>query len=167
MLIMPRSRFIFVLPLLLLFAGCDSSPTEPGGGLGALPEEQVETDLFVFLNQARQEHALGSLGLDKAAQEVARGHSRSMRDQGFFGHVAPDGSTVEDRLRAAGVRFSMAAENVARVDNGFAPAAEAHQRLMNSPSHRHNILSGDFQLVGVGTARSGSTYWFTQIFIRP
>ncbi len=38
---------------------------------------------------------------------------------------------------------------------------------MQSPGHRKNILHPDFTQTGVGVCRDGSTYYFTQVFLRP
>jgi uncharacterized protein YkwD len=36
---------------------------------------------------------------------------------------------------------------------------------MQSSEHRPNILNPAFQLVGVGVARDGGSYWITQVFV--
>jgi uncharacterized protein YkwD len=157
----------------LALAGCSGggggpaaadTPTSP---LAPMPPS-VEFDSFGHLNSARETNAIDPLlGLREAASTVARRHSENMRDAGFFDHVDPQGRTVAQRLQQAGVPFRAAAENLARVSDAANPAAFAHQQLMASPSHRPNILNSRFQLVGVGVARQGDSYWITQVFIDP
>ena len=38
---------------------------------------------------------------------------------------------------------------------------------MKSAGHRENILRPDFTDTGVGVCRDGTTYYFTQVFLRP
>lgn len=156
-----------LLALLLLVAGsaCSgSSPTSPGsGGPSAL---SVEASSFARINQARRDDGKSPLLLDPVLTEIARAHSRRMRDEGFFSHEDPSGAGLVDRLRAAGVSFSLAGENLAHVDGASDPAAVAHDLLMNNPAHRGNILDPRYTEVGIGVAQSGGTYWMTQVFLR-
>jgi hypothetical protein len=41
-----------------------------------------------------------------------------------------------------------------------------HQAFMASETHRHIIMDTDFNQVGVGVAKAGSTIYVTQIFAR-
>ena len=89
-----------------------------------------------------------------------------MRDLGYFSHVDPQGMDVADRLHAASIRFSAAAENLIRVQNATNPAAYAHQQFMASPDHRANILDPRFRRIGIGAARRGDTWWITENFVK-
>lgn len=163
----PRGLVLFLGVLLLAVSGlaCSgSSPTSPGsGGASAL---SVEASSHARINQARRTEGKPDLLLDPVLTEVARAYSRRMRDEGFFGHQDPSGSGLVDRLRAAGVSFSLAGENLAHVDGASNPAAAAHDLLMSNPAHRGNILDARYTEVGIGVAESGGTYWMTQIFLR-
>lgn len=145
-----------------------------GGGGGAAPTAptiapsppQVEFDSFALVNDARAENGVDpQLDLRERIAEVAREHSDQMRVQGFFAHEDPQGRTVFDRLSDAGIPYSLAAENLARVTNHPNPAEWAHGQLMASEQHRPNILNPAVSLIGVGVVREGDTYWITQIFI--
>ncbi len=151
--------------LVLFIAGCSGSgsPTEPQSAAVG----DVEAQSFGLLNQARAQGGVGTLSLDARVAEVARRHSEAMRDQGFFGHAGSSGEGLRARLRGAGIPFSAAGENLARVNGSPDPAGVAHQMLMNSEEHRENIMEPVFSRAGVGVARSGSSYWVTQIFIDP
>lgn len=160
--------YLSFLPLLLaaLFVGCgggSDSPTAPQN----LTTAQVELNSFQFLNDARGDNGLSPLALDSELSKVARMHSSAMRDEGFFAHTDTNGNGLRQRLRTGGVTFSAAGENLALVTHHTAPAALAHQRLMESSSHRDNVLDGRFSMVGVGVARSGDTFWITQVFVAP
>jgi uncharacterized protein YkwD len=160
----------WVAPAIFLMAvvqGCSSSesPTSPGEALTA---SEVELQLLQLANLERSSEEVNPrLGSDSALSEIARSHSFAMRDQGFFGHEGPEGRTLRQRLDAAGVQYSRAAENIAQVTNSTDPAAFAHELLMDSERHRANILDPRFSHVGIGVSRSGDTFWITQIFVKP
>ena len=143
--------------------GDSGGPTAPLGTTVA----EVEFESFQLANAARSEsNVQPQLNLNDAIVRVARAHSESMRDQNFFGHQGPDGG-MRARLRAAGISFSIAGENLAKMTSVPNPAGQAHAQFMNSAEHRDVMLDPRFQLAGVGVARSGDTYWLTQIYIRP
>ena len=155
------------VPALLAAAcggGSDSGgPTTPLGTTVA----EVEFESFQLANAARSDgNVQPQLNLDEAIARVARAHSESMRDNGFFGHVGPNGG-IRARLNAAGIPFSVAGENLARLSGVPNPAGSAHSQFMNSPEHRDVMLDPRFRQAGVGVARSGDTYWLTQIYVRP
>ena len=141
---------------------------EDGPTVAALTIAEVEVASFELLRAARSENGIANeLGFNRALGEVARAHSEAMRDQGFLAHTDPSGEGLRARLRAAGLSFASATENLVQVSHRSDPAALAHAELMASPEHRKQIVDSTFQLAGVGVARSADTYWFTQIFIEP
>ena len=74
-----------------------------------------------------------------------------MFNKSYFSHYTPDGKSPFDRMKAAGVQYLTAGENLA-----YAPNVEiAHQGLMNSPGHRENILRPEFGKLGVGVIDGG------------
>lgn len=128
----------------------------------------MEQQLFQLANGERRNHdSTSDLLLDATLGELARQHSRAMRDQRFFGHVGPQGADLQRRLEAGGVVFDRAAENLAKVTHSVDPATFAHGLLMASAEHQANILNPEFRRVGVGVAQAGDTFWITQIFVAP
>jgi uncharacterized protein YkwD len=81
---------------------------------------------------------------------VARAHSLDMLNQGYFGHVDPQGRSVAGRVEAAGMRWQSVGENIAIYNN----VARAEAAFMNEPrfrqNHRGNILSAELTDVGIG-----------------
>jgi uncharacterized protein YkwD len=164
-----HGKWIFwtLLFLALLAGGCDSSLSPTSPSIGKTPSE-LEFQLLQLTNTARSSADVEPpLTPDPGLSEIARSHSVAMRDQGFFGHVGPDGKNLRQRLEQAGFDFSRAAENLAQVTNVTDPANFAYELLMDSEGHRANILDPRFTLVGIGVVRSGETFWITQIFLRP
>ncbi|HKZ65579.1 MAG TPA: CvpA family protein [Chitinophagaceae bacterium] len=111
----------------------------------------LEIKMLELVNKERAKEGLPALKADPAMTRVARAHSRDMFVRGYFAHNSPDGKTPFDRMRAAGVQFSAAGENLA-----LAQTLEiAHTNLMNSPGHRANILHPAFGRLGIGILDGG------------
>jgi uncharacterized protein YkwD/uncharacterized membrane protein required for colicin V production len=130
----------------------------PSGDLTLDPG--AEQAIFDLVNTERSKNGLGELSVHLEVREVARAHSADMYQRGYFCHVNPDGEDPFDRMAERGVRFTHAAENLA-----LAPSVQmAHQGLMNSPSHRANILEREFTDVGVGVYEGPYGLMVTQNF---
>lgn len=165
----PLPRALLAVALLATFnlfaVACSSSstPTEAGGTISA---QSVEDSSVYLVNGARRDHGIEVLDFDPVLGEIAREYSRQMRDKGFVSHFDAAGTAVDGRLRAYGVHFTIAGENIASVGDTRDPAGDAHRGFMGSTSHRANILHPRFTSVGVGVATDGDQYWLTQVFIR-
>lgn len=163
----PRPAALAAALVLLVLAACSGGgdgPTAPSSGPGVAA---VEGSSFALVNDARRAEGRPEVMFDPVLSEVARRHSERMRDEGFFAHDDPSGGDPVSRVRAAGVGFTLLAENLATTSGASDPARDAHGALMANEVHRGNILDGRFTLAGVGAARSGNSYWITQVFVRP
>lgn len=110
-----------------------------------------EAAMLDLVNHERTSRGLRALTLNPKARAVARAYSTDMFARGYFSHINPEGKTPFDRMRAGGVKFNAAGENLA-----LAPTLTlAHQGLMNSPGHRANILGKDYRTVGIGIIDGG------------
>jgi uncharacterized protein YkwD len=162
-------RVKLCLALLSLLPGlvsCNGSNPTTGGS--SFPDvTEVELASFNLINEDRRAEGLPELTFDAKVAEVARAHSQDMRDRRFFSHINPDGKTFSQRLRDAGVSFQTSGENLGTMSNISDPAVFANTGFLNSAEHRDIILGGNFKRVGVGVARSGSSYWITQDFVGP
>ena len=106
----------------------------------------AEASMLELVNQERTSRGLKSLSANDKARAVARAYSSEMFARGYFSHVTPEGKTPFDRMKAGGVRYSSAGENLA-----LAPTLkQAHDGLMKSPGHKANILSPEYRTVGIG-----------------
>ena len=81
------------------------------------------------------------------AVRAARVKSQYMQDKGYFAHKAPDGTTPWNLIKAQGVTYWAAGENIAK---GFTNSDAAEKGFMNSAGHRANILNKDYTHVGIG-----------------
>lgn len=139
-------------------------PSVPGGGANAL-----EMNLLGLINAERASAGLAPYVLDSGLTKVARTRSQQMVDQNYFGHRDPYGYSMYVELLAyfGYGSYAWAGENLA-MNNWPAEASanEAIRGLMNSPTHRANILAGDFYRVGVGEVTdSTGRHFFTMIFL--
>lgn len=151
------------LPWLACGGSGGGSPTDPGG----MRNTEVEYLSLDLVNRARQDEGLESqLVYDASLSEVARAHSRAMRDQGFFAHTDPQGHGFSYRLQQGGVVYTVAGENLAMVTNSPDPAGTAHRGFLDNPVHRSNLLDPRFTHGGVGVVHRDGTYWITQLFVR-
>ncbi len=142
--------------------GGPDSPTVPNGTSLA----ELEFLSFNLVNSARRDNSVEPmLDLDELIASVARAHSESMRDEGFFGHRSSHGG-LKDRLRGAGVSFTRAGETLALVEGVPDPAGFAHSLFLASEEHRSIMLDDRYRLAGVGVASDGKGSAFTQIYIR-
>jgi len=155
----------------LMLCGCSSS-LGITGCTPKIPETHPTTETLAaeqhaldLINGERASAGLSPLVMDEDLRAVARAHSEDMVARGFISHVNPDGLNPFDRIKAAGIGYVSAGENIA-VTTGPTPAESARDGWMASPPHRANILRPQFNRTGMGVAVDGTgKYYFTQDFI--
>ncbi len=136
----------------------EPDPELPKGTLSA-----DEARLVQLVNQEREKQGLPALKVDRQVSEVARLKSQDMVDNNYFSHQSPTYGSPFQMLRNFGVGYVGAGENLA----ANSTVTGAHRALMNSSSHRSNILNSTWTHVGIGVAEGGPAgKIFTQIFIR-
>ncbi|HYM65305.1 MAG TPA: CvpA family protein [Candidatus Sulfotelmatobacter sp.] len=112
---------------------------------------QDEQKMFQMVNQERKNANLSSLSFSETLAEVGRAHCKDMFARGYFSHYTPEGLSPFDRMLQANINFNYAGENLA-----LSPNTElAMKGLMQSPGHRANILSQDYNKVGIGVIDGG------------
>jgi uncharacterized protein YkwD len=131
-----------------------------------------ETQIIDMVNAERTKQGLARLVVMPALRTVARNHSKDMATRLYSTHVSPDGKGPADRLKAAGVPFTLQGEVVgmlgptSNLANTFMYATGTG--WMNTPAQWANILHPRFTRIGVGVweTNSGNTY-STLVFARP
>jgi uncharacterized protein YkwD len=152
----------FVVPLLTGLMLSVSMPATQArascSGATAVPSpanvSQIERSTLCLLNVQRRAHGLGRLRSNHLLRLAALRHSRDMVTNSYFAHNGRDGSSFLARIRRTGyllrTRYWRAGENLAwAVGTNVAPRAVV-RAWMKSPPHRRNILTPDFQSVGLG-----------------
>jgi uncharacterized protein YkwD len=127
-----------------------------------LERNESERDLFDFLNQERTDNGLPELRWDDALFKAARQHALLMMNLNMMEHQLPGEPGLEERLTAAGARFSFIAENIAV---GGSPGT-IHDGWMNSPGHRKNILEPRVTAVGIAAVRGNNGLFAVEDFSR-
>jgi hypothetical protein len=149
-------KFFFVLSavgvLFFLFAAAAQSQS--------LSRNDSERELFDLLNHERAAENLSALKWDEALFKAARQHALLMLNLNSLEHQLSSEPALEERLAAAGARFSFIAENIA-----FGKDSNAiHNAWMHSPGHRKNILNPRVTAVGIAAVRGAGGIFAVQDF---
>ncbi|MBV8517280.1 MAG: CAP domain-containing protein [Acidobacteria bacterium] len=110
-------------------------------------------NVLALMNDYRAEQHLPPLRLDTTLNAVAADRMRDMEDTEYWSHESPDGTSPFVWLTVEHYPYRFAGENLA---NGFETAHLLVDSWMESPGHRENILSTDFDECGIAII-DGST----------
>src|SRR3989344_5085887 len=131
----------------------------------------VDSQAEILVRLANRDRAASGLPELRVNSKLIRAASFKVDDmfaKQYFAHFSPiDNASPWDFFRAANYRYYAAGENLA-VD--FVTAEDVHTALMNSPTHRANIMSPLFTEVGIsvkqGTWSGHSSIMIAQYFGR-
>lgn len=127
----------------------------------SLPD--LRTEILTLVNDIRTGRKLKPLTYSSQLEQSAQAYADRMINEGFFGHTAPDGEVLKDRVMRTGyydrtfstdcycMKGYALGENLAR---GQKTPKEVVDAWMKSPSHRDAIINPDYTDLGVGV-RSG------------
>ncbi len=125
-------------------------------------------EIIDLANQARKEESLSSLEENSKLSQSAKKKAQHMKDNDYFEHTSPNGIQPWYFAEKTGYEYKVFGENLAE---GFFSAENVHKGWMNSPGHKENILSKDFEEIGVGILefkRNGKqSYLIVQHFASP
>ena len=133
-----------------------STPSTTTSDVNAFEQEVVK-----LTNAERTKAGLAPLKTDNQLMAAAREKSQDMQSKKYFSHTSPTFGSPFDRMKALGISYKSAGENIAQ---GQRSPQEVVQAWMDSPGHRANILNAKFTHIGVGYVKTGN-YW-TQQFIQ-
>lgn len=116
----------------------------------------AEQQAVSLMNADRRSQGLPALKVDSKLTILGEKYAQDMVNRHYFSHTNPEGQSPFDRMKAAGISYTSAGENIAI--NQSVPAAET--AFMNSSGHRANILNSSYTNVGIGVAydSSGDVY---------
>lgn len=114
--------------------------------------------VIALTNAQRAAAGLSPLSANGALTAAAAAHSKDQAAHNKMTHTGSNGSTLSQRISAAGFAWHTIGENVAM---GYGSADSVMDGWMNSAGHRANILKADFTSIGVAVAYSadGTPYW--------
>lgn len=115
--------------------------------------------IYQRINDYRSANGLGILGYDANLQGTA--DIRAKESASFFGHTRPDGSAA---VTAVTVDYTVAGENLIQVTKELASVDIIVETWLASPTHKANIVLGDFSQTAIGIYESNGTLFISQIF---
>ena len=115
----------------------------------AFASEITGENLQYLINKERIYYGLSPLRVDLDLEIAAKNKSRDMSNRKYFEHYAYD-LTPWDFIKNAGYNYLYAGENLAM---DFKTSEGMVSAWMNSPLHRRNILSEDFEDLGFGVVK--------------
>jgi uncharacterized protein YkwD len=156
-------------------APAPATPASPGDAGCSHPA--AEAQAIELINRLRAAGATcGSqvlaptspLNLDARLTGAAASHSADMVQRNHFSHTGSSGSTVGQRVTAAGYAWASVAENIAA---GYPTVSAAIQSWIASPGHCANLMSANLRDAGLacvpGTASNDYRSYWTLNLARP
>ena len=123
-------------------------------------ESSYAYQVIELVNAERAKYGLSALSADTTLMNAAG--KRAVETVTSFSHTRPNGTKFSTVLSEYGVSYRTAGENIAY---GQRTPQDVVNSWMNSSGHRANILSSSYTKIGVGCYKSGSTYYWSQLFI--
>jgi uncharacterized protein YkwD len=122
---------------------------------------EMENKVLEMTNLERKKKDLPPLKFHSVLAKVARDHSANMAKQEKLEHVLDD-KTPKDRIQASHYPYRFIGENIAMGDIEFNQIMKA---WMESEKHRDNILSPNYDEIGIGAVKTEKGIWYyTQVF---
>ncbi len=119
-------------------------------------------------NEERSVDALGTLKRSDVLDAAAKLKAQDMANNGYFAHYSPTGVSPWFWFDEVSYNFIHAGENLAV---HFTDSSDVVDAWMDSPTHRANIMNGNFTEIGVGTAKGTyegePTVFVVQLFGTP
>lgn len=104
------------------------------------------SEVLRLTNEERRKAGLTTFEYNSSLEAAARKKGQDMLAQGYWAHIAPDGTEPWKFFIDEGYKYRYAGENLAR---DFSDPASAISAWMASPSHRENILSPRYEEIGI------------------
>ena len=101
-------------------------------------------------NQSRMTENLSSLSVNTTLERAAQLKADDMASKSYFSHNSPDGKTPWYWFDQVGYDYAAAGENLAV---NFTDSKDITEAWMRSPTHRANIMNGNYTEIGIATAR--------------
>lgn len=139
-----------------------SANVETAENISTIALSQDEQIFLNLINNKRIENNLPELEIDETLLNIARLKAQDIVENKYFSHTSPTYGSIFEMLHSNNISYSKASENIARNIN----ADGAIESLMNSESHKANILSQDFNYTGIAVVNSVD--WgkvFVEIFV--
>jgi uncharacterized protein YkwD len=178
---------VLMLTGVLILTGCAGGPSADkpvfvnteslpaGASAAAQTGTPLGAAVLKAANAYRATKGVGALAADATLERAAAVHAADMSLRNYFGHHNPEAQGPRERMLAINPEFKgYVAENIQVVEgptyaamSDTALAALLVEKWSQSPSHRKNLQTPDFDRSGVGIARSGEKIIAVQVFAAP
>jgi len=162
-----KSILVYCLLIFLVTGLFRLIPLVFPGVLGYASDVNIR-DLLTYTNQRRKVVGLSELRLNAKLTQAAEEKAVNMFEKNYWAHVAPDGTEPWDFILRDGYDYIYAGENLAK---NFSTSKDVLQAWYDSPSHRDNLLSTNYDEVGFavqnGILDGYETTLVVQMFGRP
>jgi Cysteine-rich secretory protein family len=140
----------------LLVLACVATTARPD----ATSDPAGARQLLALVNEERAKKGREPLARDDRLAGAALKHAQLMAEKRMLSHQFSGEPSLRLRVAETSVRLDRSGENVAYDTN----VDQAHIGLMNSPPHRANILSPDFNAIGIAVVRRGEYIYVVEDF---
>jgi uncharacterized YkwD family protein len=106
-----------------------------------------QAQVVKLVNAERAKNGLAPLAHRADLSNVAQKKAMDMINSNYFSHTSPNYGSPFDMMKTFGISYQSAGENIAK---GQTTPEAVMRDWMNSSGHRANILSRDFNAIGVG-----------------
>ena len=158
--------FSYSVALAVLVVVLKLMPAYAPGVLGYASNIEISA-LLRYTNERRAQIGLKPLTLNKELSEEAYRKAKHMFSDGYWAHVSPGGTKPWDFILSEGYDYIYAGENLAK---NFSNSKDVVDAWYESPSHRDNLLSANYDDIGLvvvdGVLEGDETTIVVQMFGR-
>jgi uncharacterized protein YkwD len=150
-----RKVLAVVVGILLVFAGFLGwqliEPVTSGSRIVTASEKNaIREETLIKINSERTKQSLISLKENPLLTKAAQAKAQDMVNSDYFAHIRPsDGYKWSGFIEEQNYNYRFAGENLAK---GYTSIEQMIQAWLNSPTHRDNLLSADYEETGIGYA---------------
>ena len=137
-----------------------SAVTRPAGTAAAAAcsadeNPQFVTQLQTLINEARADAGVPALTANTQLATAAKNHATDMLCNNYLSHIGLDGSTPEDRVKAAGFTASLVVENLYALHPAYGGNPQsAMDWWMSDPDSKADLLNANTTAFGVAYVTS-------------
>jgi len=157
---------LFALILLILFTSWFSiliNKTHPE--ILGISYSISDQELLRLVNEERIKNGSSPLRMNNKLINAANNKANHMFSNNYWAHFAPDNTTPWEFITKSNYDYVYAGENLAK---GFVNARDVVEAWMNSPAHKDNILSRQYEDIGFaiveGNLQGEDTVLVVEIF---
>lgn len=102
--------------------------------------------IIQLANEERAKQGLQQVKSNAYLTSAAHAKANDMFEKQYWDHFGPNGESPWDFIKGAGYKYVYAGENLGK---GFTTSEGVHQAWMASPTHKENILSANYNDIGI------------------